>query len=381
MEDILSAAGTRHSERRQAYLDHIRVFLTALVVFLHAGITYGAHGGWYYYEVKNVDLPLTMQVGYLLFDGVSQAYAMGFFFLIAGYFTPLSFARKGAVQFLRDRLLRLGIPLAVFALILGPVTIGLAGLMEPGGSIFDGITWVYVLRHYSCGPLWFAQALLLFSLLYVLFVRIVRPRTAGDFPPLPSRGALLLVAVLTGAASFSIRLGTPVGRVFAGMLPGYFASYLVLFFTGCMASYGRWLERVRWSYALPWTIAALVLIVLLPAVFMICPEPTSFLGGWNAYALFYAMWEPFVAWGVILFILCVSRTYLSRTNAFMKALARQSFAVYCIHSPILVALTLLAHDWQAASLVKWIVVGLSACVGSWLVAAALVRLPGVRRIL
>jgi hypothetical protein len=234
----LSEAGTRHGERRQAYLDHIRVFLTVLVVFLHAGITYGAHGGWYYYEVKNVDLPLPTQLGYLLLDGVSQAYAMGFFFLIAGYFTPLSLARKGSVQFTRDRLLRLGLPLAAFALVLGPITIGLAGLMEPGGSIFEGITWVYVLHHYSCGPLWFAQALILFSLLYVLFNWMVRPRATGFLRPLPSHRTLLVAALVIGAAAFSIRLWMPVGRVVAGMLPGYFASYLVLFFTGCMASSG-----------------------------------------------------------------------------------------------------------------------------------------------
>ena len=41
-----------------------------------------------------------------------QAFALGFFFMISGYFTPVSFDRKGGWGFLRDRFIRLGIPLA-----------------------------------------------------------------------------------------------------------------------------------------------------------------------------------------------------------------------------------------------------------------------------
>jgi len=37
---------------------------------------------------------------------------MGFFFLLAGYFTPRSLERKGYGHFLCDRFLRLGLPAA-----------------------------------------------------------------------------------------------------------------------------------------------------------------------------------------------------------------------------------------------------------------------------
>lgn len=39
---------------------------------------------------------------------------MGFFFLLSGYFAAISYERKGAVRFARERLLRLGIPLLVY---------------------------------------------------------------------------------------------------------------------------------------------------------------------------------------------------------------------------------------------------------------------------
>ncbi|WP_181923822.1 hypothetical protein [Streptomyces inhibens] len=45
---------------------------------------------------------------------------MGFFFMIAGYFTPASYDRKGARPFLRDCLKRLGVPLLAFLLLYVP---------------------------------------------------------------------------------------------------------------------------------------------------------------------------------------------------------------------------------------------------------------------
>jgi fucose 4-O-acetylase-like acetyltransferase len=46
---------------------------------------------------------------------------MGFFFLISGYFVPRSYDHKGSVSYLKDRLLRLGIPLLVFIFVLNPI--------------------------------------------------------------------------------------------------------------------------------------------------------------------------------------------------------------------------------------------------------------------
>jgi peptidoglycan/LPS O-acetylase OafA/YrhL len=83
---------------RAFYIDRIRVVLTALVVFHHTAITYGAPGGWYYRE-----LPLSLSLTGLLlilFVSVNQAYFMGFFFLLSGYFTPASSA---AWEFLAAR--------------------------------------------------------------------------------------------------------------------------------------------------------------------------------------------------------------------------------------------------------------------------------------
>jgi uncharacterized membrane protein len=54
--------------------------------------------------------------------------------------------------------------------------------------------------------------------------------------------------------------------------------------------------------------------------------------------------------------------------------------VYIIHPPVLVGFALLLHGWVAPALVKFAVVGMLACIGSWLASDPLVRLPGVRSV-
>jgi hypothetical protein len=54
--------------------------------------------------------------------------------------------------------------------------------------------------------------------------------------------------------------------------------------------------------------------------------------------------------------------------------------VYIIHPPVLVGIALLLHGGVAPALVKFGVVGSLACIFTCLLAHALVRLPGVRRV-
>ena len=94
---------------RDLYIDRLRTAMTALVVVFHAAITYGGDGGWFYHEVEHSASPSSLLL--TLFCATNQAYFMGFFFLLAGYFTPPSLQRKGYARFIADRFLRLGLPL------------------------------------------------------------------------------------------------------------------------------------------------------------------------------------------------------------------------------------------------------------------------------
>ena len=101
---------------RLFFVDHLRAFLIILVIMHHLAITYGASGGFYYHDTTTTLTALLITI----FVAIDQSFFMGLFFLISAYFTPGAYDRKGAGLFLRDRLLRLGIPLLIYDILIQP---------------------------------------------------------------------------------------------------------------------------------------------------------------------------------------------------------------------------------------------------------------------
>lgn len=362
------------TQTRNAMIDHIRIVLTAIVILHHAAIVYGGSGGWYWREQPNAS-----NTALLMFNTINQAYFMGFFFLLAGYYTPSSFERKGALRFIGDRLLRLGVPLIVYFFVLTPLTVALARTSE-GLPFWSG--WLEMTRSgvFGPGPLWFAEALLLFAGAYVVWRKFrAAPSATTD---LPGFGALALTAVLLGGASFLGRLAIPVGKEFASMQLGYFPCYIYLFAAGCASSRSRLLERITFRQARPWMVVSLLALVTLPAVAFLDLGQGDFKGGASSRALYYALWDPFVAWGVILGALCAARSRWSQATALTTWLAKNAYGAYIVHPPIVVGASLAAATWAVSPMTKLAFVGGAACVGSFLAASVLrAVIPGARRIL
>jgi peptidoglycan/LPS O-acetylase OafA/YrhL len=370
---------------RDLYIDRLRSVMTACVIFHHTAITYGAVGGWFYYEFHPSSsissLLLTM------FCATQQAYFMGFFFLLAGYFTPGSLERKGYARFIGDRFLRLGLPLLVFVLFLNPLTDAIAAVGR-GHSFWRTIEYYWDHRIVGNGPLWFAQALLIFSLGYCAWRATFGSRlseSARTSTPVPAYRSWLLSALGVGAVALAIRQFVPTGVNIMGLQLGYFSSYTFLFAIGIAAWRCDWLRQLEWKRAQPWIVALIVAWPCLPIGIAVAsahygPGKASFGGGFSWPSVLYAFWEPFVAWGLIAAWLLIFRERMNQPSQLWSWLNRRAYAVYIIHPPVLVGMALLLHAWPAPPLVKFAVTGTLSCVASWLIADSLVRLPGVRRV-
>ena len=203
--------------------------------------------------------------------------------------------------------------------------------------------------------------------------------------PSPTYRWWLFSALGVGAAALTIRQFVPTGENVIGLQLGYFASYIFLFAVGIAAWRYDWLRQLSWKNARPWVIGLAVSWSLFPigivmAAVLNGPGKSNFSGGLSWPAIFYAFWEPFVAWGLIAAWLLFFRARMNQPSPFWNWLNRRAYAVYIIHPPVLVGIALLLHGWVAPALVKFAVVGLLACSATWLLADPLVRLPGVRRV-
>jgi hypothetical protein len=200
--------------QRELYIDRLRTAMTALVILHHTAITYGGSGGWFYREVETSAHPSSLLL--TLFCATNQSYFMGIFFLLAGYFTPASLQRKGFARFMGDRFLRLGLPLLGFALLLGPLTVAMVNSAQ-GGGFWPCIATLWRERAFLYGPLWFAQALLIFSLGYGAWRAMFGPPpmvTLRPSNPWSSLGWWLLNIPGLALIIFSIRLLVPLRVIF-----------------------------------------------------------------------------------------------------------------------------------------------------------------------
>jgi len=372
--------------QRDYYIDRLRSAMTVLVILHHTAITYGGSGGWFWREIGTSAAPSSLL--FTLFCATNQAYFMGFFFLLAGLFTPASLERKGYGRFILDRFLRLGLPLLAFILILGPLTAAIVTAAQ-GEGFWPTIVFLWQHKRIINGPLWFAQALLIFSLCYCAW-RVVfgmpLPDSKRTPKPVPAQYWWILSALGTAACALAIRQFVPVGENIFGLQLGYFAGYVFLFAVGIGAWRYDWLRQLTWKQARPWIITLIIawpsmlISIVVARIASGGAGKANFSGGFSWTAVLYALWEPCVAWGLICLWLLAFRQRMNGPSVFWNWLNRRAYAVYIIHPPVLVGISLLLHPWIAPPLEKFFVVGLLAIAACWLISDPIVRTPGIRSI-
>lgn len=365
---------------RAYYIDNLRVLLTCLVVLVHLAVTYGAVGDWYYRDPQTSKLATLV---FTVFTAITQAFFMGFFFLIAGYFTPASLARKGLNRFLGDRILRFGIPLVFYTLVLNPVVVAIVRLNRFEGSYVE-----LLLQHYGSmlgiGPMWFVLNLLLLTLAFVGVQRFRQMQVRHGPAAGPGIQATVVVAIALGVISFLVRIKFPIGYWTPGLhlMPAHEPQYLAFFAVGILAGERGWRgdlspRLVRfWRLATP--LAILGAFVWFGVNQPIDPSPP---GGLNWRSFVFALCEQTFAVGIVVLLLNWFGKRFNQQSSFWEAAASDSYTVYIIHPLVIVMLALGIQGYALHPLAKFVLVApvaLAACFGG----AHLTRkLPFARRIL
>jgi surface polysaccharide O-acyltransferase-like enzyme len=371
---------------RLFYVDNLRIFLISLVVLHHLAITYGGPGSWYYYETEADTISSIL---YSMFIATNQAFFMGMFFLIAAFFIVPSLKRKGILPFLKDRFLRLGIPLVVFYFLLSPFSVFLLARFVNGETISF---WDFLVQGMGrgFGPMWFVEALLIFTIVYVGIRSIFGNRNIErrKLIPFPSTITIILFALVIGLGCFTIRIWLPVGWAmpFTDFQFPHFLQYICLFVIGIVAYQNKWLDRIEYKSSLRWFafVQFMIFIVFLLLFYFggaADGDIDQFMGGLHWQAITYAIWEQIVAVSMIIALFGIFKKKFNNQEMLAKTLSTSAFGVFILHTPILIAISVIFRFWEIYPLLKFIVLSPLALIGCFFLASLIRKLPLANKIL
>jgi glucans biosynthesis protein C len=388
---VPAVSSSPRTRPRLDFVDNLRWVMIVLVVSMHAAVTYSHVGSWYFMEDPKPSTPvLAIFATYQIF---LQAFFMGLLFFLAGYFVPGALSRRGVSGFVRERLVRLGLPSLFFMLVVQPLTVfcllpGNNGHPKP--SLLE-VYPAYITRGRflsGSGPMWFAVALLLFSLIYAASGAFNRAPLAKKEHSywIPNDRHILVAVFCIGTCSFLVRLVQPMGTNILNMQLCFFSQYVFLFIAGTVAWQNDWLMRIPYSFGLRWLRLALTLgsagwLALLFALLSTHTED-RLSGGFTWQSAAFSFWEAFFCVGVCLGLIVLFREKMNHQGAFRRWLSDNCFAVYLFHTPLLIAVTLMLRDFHAPKLVKFPCATLLGLVVTYLASSLIFRrFPLLKRIL
>lgn len=374
----------KSSPTRLAYLDNLKSLMIILVIIQHAAVTYSGLGSWYYVE------PATLGnysfYTFVAFQTFNQAYFMSLLFMISGYFVPTSLEKKGVRKFISDRVVRLGGPTLVYMLFIHPFCVKMA---YPHIDLFDYYTQGILSGKIVgwTGPLWFAEALLIFTLVYV-FVKKWCDALHKIPLAITVRNVLTLVSLITVVA-FALRLFFPIGTSFLNFQLCFFSAYIFMFILGTLSCQNNLFDTVDYTVAKKWLFAAfgfgLPLWVFCIYFGVERSNDTKEVvlglgGGMNGISFLWALWESFFCVSIIIALIGIFKEKYNCQNSLQKFLSANAFGSYVFHAPILIGVSVLLKELQLPPIVKCVVVSTIAIPATFTAAWIIRSIPPLRKI-
>ncbi len=380
---------------RVAYLDNLKLLLVAVIIAGHGAVAYGSlDNAWPYQDVQETQLAGVTDTALGMAVVAAALFAMGLFFLISGLMTPESVSRKGPRTFARDRLIRLGVPLAVWTLVIWPGAVWAAHLAAGETQSF---WWQFIHSDpvLDTGPLWFVWVLLVYSLAYAAW-RQWRPRqpigsrrSAGLRCTAPLSGrTIVALAVAVSVATVLVRLVFPIGSGQIGQSKLFqWPQFVAMFGLGVVAAQRGWLdpvpERIRrgCGFAALGGVAAFLLLAATMAATGVDPDVlTEQRFHWAPLAL--AVIEGPLAVGTSVWLLALAQRRLHRRpGPFGRAMARSAYGAFLLQGVVLISLMIALRPMGMPAEVKAVLVAGLGVAGSFALAWVLIARTRLRRII
>jgi glucan biosynthesis protein C len=352
-------ANVEQQPERLHALDAVRGFALLLGIVLHATISF-IPSPTRIWIIQDSHPSNTL--GVLFF--VIHVFRMTTFFLIAGFFAHMSFHRRGSGGFIRDRLQRIALPLAVGWPILfaamSVVVVWAAGFPN-GGRLPGPPSWPPVLPRFPLTHLWFLYVLLEFyAALLVLRTGVAWLDQDGRIRDRLDR----LVGLVMRSRFAPALLALPIG-ITLYLDPAWIAwigvrtpdaslvtNLQALMCYGTAFGFGWLLHRQIDLIKIlerRWLLNLVLATVLIAASFFLAiastqqPRPVNYEAIRLAVAVCYAL----AIWTTTFAAIGLALRFLSGFSPVRRYLADASYWLYIIHLPILMALQVAVSqlDW------------------------------------
>ena len=350
---------TASSKSRRFDLDWVRVLTMFLLLLFHSGRLFN-FTPWH---LKNAETAGGIETYIHFFD----YWGMPMFFLVAGAAAWFSLGVRKPGQFVRERFLRIFVPLIFGILIIVPPQVYLERIYEGdfSGSFFQFYPHFFTHGTYSYegtgnlswGHLWFLTYLFLFCLIALPLLLWLR-REAGK-------------RLLDGLASFTCKGG----NIFLYVLPLclwivtlgplssgendlihdwahdlYYLSFFIYGYLLCSRE-GFWQAIDRYKTL------ALILAVPLSLVEMTLDGLGYKSGGpYSLVMILFSCAWCFIAWCWIIAFLGYARKFLSFTNEFLSYANEAVLPFYILHQTVIIIIGYFVIQWQMNVYLKYLVV-------------------------
>lgn len=350
-------------KERIFYLDAIKVFLSIMVVAHHAGQSYGSTGGaWLIFDSNKVE-------GLNHFFFFNAAYLMPLYFFISGYFSFSSILNKSFLEFLKDRIKKLGVPLLVISFC---VFIPIHYLTnDKNYNIFEFIWNLYVNKPpLAVGHLWFVLSLLVYSIIFASFFKFLKMNEVklkfNKFYP-------LFFIIISSVIGYFIRLEFPVDKWVTWGIPiepAHLPLYLLAFYSGIMTYKNNWIENLNLRIALLY--------------FFVCVVIISFIKIFNLqlnYLVYQVILESMICCCMTLLIISIFKRFANNENIMIKNIAANNYGIYIFHLFFVLLFQYFFLKFECNGILKFIAVTSFSFLVSWIFSFLLRKNIKIRNII
>ena len=383
-------------------LGYLRGFLVLLVVAHHSALAYAqilpappssltANMAWNAFPITDAHRTPALA----LFAGINDIFFMSLLFFLSGLFVTQSIDRKGRIAFIRDRIIRLGIPFAIAAAILGPLAY-FPAFAQITGSMDVHEFWREwrSLAFWPSGPVWFIWLLLAFDFVaFLLFM--VFPGWASLIGRLGANAdkrpfLFLLLLVLLSALAYApmaIAFGSSTWTQWGpfSFQTARLFHYAIYFLIGVgLGAHGteRGLLDPEGGLARGWWLWIIYAIIGYAVVASIVVAAIAAKGQPQA------LWEGVGGIGFAIACAALSFAFLALFLKFVKhsfglwdSLRDNSYGFYIFHYALVNWLQYALLQYDLPAFAKFGIVFGGAAISAWILTALLRSIPAVRRVI